>query len=213
MATTPRHGKPYVYATWLTKVIAGDEQCLYQPWFKAHYQYDKRPDPSFDFAAWSVDHQALVERRAAELRADGWTVTVEDQNAFKLFGQTALLSLKPDIIAEQPGGHVLISDAKTGKPRHSDFVQVLLYMAALPKVRADITSLRGEVVYTTHTVPVSYEELTPALTARIFEAVRAAAAATPPAATPSARGCSFCDIAACQYRVDVEVPVATVAEF
>ena len=212
MATTPRHGLPYIYATWLTKVIAGDEQCTYQPWFKAHFRYEKKADPSFDFAAWTIDHKALVERHAAGLRADGWTVTIEDANAFKLFGKTALLSGKPDIIAER-NGEVRVCDAKTGAPRHSDFVQVLIYMLSLLRTRGDIKTLSGAVVYQDRVVPVTREELTPAMEEKIFAAVRAAAAAEPPEASPSARGCSFCDIADCRFRVDEEIPAVMVAEF
>lgn len=212
MATTPRNGKPYVYASWLTKVIAGEEQCTYQPWFKAHFRFDKRPG-NFNFAAWTIDHKALVERHADGLRVEGWTVSLEDANALKLFGKTAILSLKPDIIAERAPGELLVVDAKTGAQRHSDFVQVLMYMLALLRSRGDIRSIRGAVVYEDHVVPVTREELTPAMEETIFAAVRAAATVEPPDASPSARGCSFCDIAGCNYRIEEETPAAMVAEF
>src|SRR3977135_4475098 len=122
MATTPRAGKPYCWVSWVRKVLAGEGQCQYQPWLKAHFRYDKRLDTNFNLAAWTRDHTVLVEARATELRADGWTVTLEAENAFKLHGNTAILSGQPDLIAVRDDA-ALVVDGKTGQQRHSDFWQ------------------------------------------------------------------------------------------
>lgn len=29
---------PYVWVTWLTKILAGEQSCEWASWFKAHYQ-------------------------------------------------------------------------------------------------------------------------------------------------------------------------------
>lgn len=46
----------------------------------------------------------------------------------------AALAGQPDIIAAAPDGMLTIYDAKTGVPKDSDAMQVLIYMYALPRV-------------------------------------------------------------------------------
>ena len=31
---------PYIWVTWLTKLLAGEAQCDWASWFKAHNKYD-----------------------------------------------------------------------------------------------------------------------------------------------------------------------------
>ena len=212
MATTPRPGLPYIYLTWLTKVLAGEAECVYQPWVKAHFKYAKRPDTSFNLAAWSVEHNALVTKRAEALRQDGYVITLEDQNSFKLLGKTAILAGKPDILAVRDG-RWLVVDAKTGQQRHSDFMQVLIYMLALPRVRGEVQDISGEVCYAEYQIPVASEELTPDLEARIFALIRTVGAADRPATAPSARGCAWCDVADCKDRYVGAVPEAMTVAF
>jgi hypothetical protein len=69
MATTQRNGLPYIWVTWLTKLLAGEDQCQYAPWFKAHFKFDK-VDRGFDLAAWTAEHAAMVRARAIELQRD-----------------------------------------------------------------------------------------------------------------------------------------------
>lgn len=213
MATTRRAGVPYIWVTWLTKVLAGEAQCLYQPWMKAHFKYDKRPDTSFNLAAWTAEHDALVKARADELRREGWLVTLERQNALKLYGKTAILAGQPDLIAVREG-ETLVVDGKTGQQRHSDFWQALIYMLVLPRVREDLLHLRGEVCYHDHRIPVTPEELTSARSEAIYDLVRTIAAAKPLPTTPSENECGWCDIADCPVRFrDSDALRAVAAEF
>lgn len=211
MATTPRPF-PYVYVSWLTKILAGEAECVYQPWVKSHFKYQKRPDTSFNLAAWTADHSTLVASRAKALEQDGWTVTLEDANSFQLLGKTALLAGKPDILAVREG-EALVVDAKTGQQRHSDFFQVLIYMLALPRVRGDCVGVRGEVTYATHRIPVSSEELTPAIEAQIFALLRTMGDSERPPTVPSERGCAWCDVADCRDRFVGERAMARASEF
>jgi|SRR6185295_19445006 len=212
MATTKRPGLPYVWVTWLTKILAGEGQCLYQPWLKAHFRYDKRPDTTFNLAAWTTEHDALVQTRAAELRLEGWVVTLERQNAFQLFGKSAILAGQPDIVAVRPG-ETLVVDGKTGQQRHSDLWQVLVYMVVLPRCRESLTNIRGEVCYKSHRVPVEREELTPARAEAIYKLLRTIAGERL-ATTPSQKECGFCDVADCADRfVESEAGRAMATEF
>lgn len=175
-STTKRHGLPYVWPTWVTGLLSGDKQCTFALWYRAHFKYEKRRDDSFDSAAWSAGHQQLLLRRVKELSADGWTCRVEGQNDFKLKGRTALLSGKPDILALRDG-EVLVVDCKTGKPRNSDFWQVLVYMVAVPRTvpfKEPVTRFRGEVCYPHGSVVIDPEELTPEREEAIFAMLRTA---------------------------------------
>jgi hypothetical protein len=199
MATTKRPGVPYVWCSWLVKALAGESQCLYQPWLKAHFKYDKRPDTTFNLAAWTAEHDALVQTRAKELRSQGWIVTLERQNALKLQGKTAILAGQPDLVAVRDGD-TLVVDGKTGQQRHADWWQVLIYMLILPRVREDLVGLRGEVCYKDHRIAVEPHELTTARAESIYALVREVAATIPLPTMPSQKECAWCDIADCQAR-------------
>lgn len=143
-----RAGKPYIWATWLAKILGGD-QCVRSVWFKAHYQYDKLPERNAEqLAEWNREHNAMMRERRAELEANGWTVQTEQD--FKLEGNAAVIAGKEDLVATMPG-HVLIVDGKTGRRRDADFWQVLIYLWARtlrPKKADDpTTKIAGEVFY------------------------------------------------------------------
>jgi hypothetical protein len=222
MPTTPRPGLPFVYVTWLTKLLAGDDACVWASWFRSHFKFDK-VERGFDLAAWKGMHTEMVTARRAELEADGWMVTVEDQNHFRLKGASALLSGKPDLVATK-GQDVLVVDCKSGQPRDADFFQVLVYLFALPLVWAQHYPERftagplrwcGEVAYRTHRRTIAAEECSRDQVARITTLVRTLGADTPPPRVPSARECGFCDVSKhdCPARVDTEAEPVLVSEF
>lgn len=216
MATTPRHGKPYIYVTWITGILAGEQECRFAPYFKAHFKYDKRQDRHFDRAAWTADHTAMVAARASQLRIEGWEVSVESANQFSLVGETAVLAGKPDLVARKPG-EALVIDCKTGTERASDWFQVLVYLFALPKRYPDLSVVRlsGEVCYRSGPIAIHAEELNLARRDDIVAAVRQAAAAVPPAKSPNRHDCAFCDIDTtdCAERWQDTEPVVTTTEF
>lgn len=194
---SPRAGKPDCWVTAITALLAGDAHCEYAPWYLGRHWV--KGDGSFDRAAWIADHAVLLKRREQELRAQDFDVTVENQNAFTLFGSAAKLSGKPDLIATKATGpikDVLVSDAKTGARRISDRQQVLIYMWSLPRVRPDLQGavIRGEIVYTDGIVEVEPHELTPEVGRRIVEMLRLIGFTMPPERTPSERECQFCKL-------------------
>lgn len=214
-----RHGLPYIWATWITGYLAGADHCLYAAWYKAHYKFDK-VERDFDLAAWTAEHAAMVTIRASQLEAEGWLVAREDQNSFKLKGETALLAGKPDIIARR-GLEVLVDDCKSSKQRDGDYFQILIYLFALLRVWAREPwfsrelRIRGELLYKTHMRTIELTELAPFHVARIIETIRQVAAEDPPAKVPSAGECSFCDLGPgdCPERIDRAVQPVLVSEF
>lgn len=196
--TDPR-AAPYCWVTWITKLVVGEAHCVWSAWLRANFKYEKLPR-TFDFADWNVKHTALVSRRAAELRADGWEIRLEDQNAFKLRGKNGVtLAGKPDIIAVRPD-RILIVDAKTGKTRDSDHAQVQTYMAVVnacwPEWRG--RDLAGEVCYPDRQIPVETPSI--AFRGQLRRTMDILADAVGPRQTPSRSECNWCDIARCPAR-------------
>jgi hypothetical protein len=81
---TVRRDSPYLWVTWLSKPLAGDVQCIWASWFRAHYTSYKKAPSDFDLSQWISDHSRAVEQLAAQRRALGETVYKEDQNYFKI---------------------------------------------------------------------------------------------------------------------------------
>lgn len=213
MATTARKGKPFVWVTWASKLLAGDAHCRWAAWYRAHYQYDKRPDPDASrLAAWTADHDRLVRSVQARLEQDHWSVTIEDQNRFYLHGTQGILSGKPDLIAKQKGQKLRIVDGKTGEPRKSDWWQGLIYLIALPLAwKADLW-LQAELVYRDHNVFIEPEEATPAIRADLFALLREVTGSAEVKRTPSVSECGRCDVLACPDRMTADEPTTTHTE-
>ena len=67
---TPRE-HPYIWATWLAKLLAGQDQCEWAGWFRAHYQDWARQPSDFNNAQWMLDHTALLNRERERLEQRG----------------------------------------------------------------------------------------------------------------------------------------------
>jgi hypothetical protein len=114
---------------------------------RAHYQTAKAPN-GFDMAAWQMDHAAMLRKRASEHEMDGYKVFTKGQNMFALKGKLGTLSGKPDVVAVK-GLEGWVVDTKTGSPKASDRIQVMIYMWALPKAIPAFAGVtfHGKVVY------------------------------------------------------------------
>ena len=108
-----RREHPYIWATWLPRLLTGENSCEWAIWFKAHHQSWERVPSDFDQAKWILDHTALLNERIANWTVGGHDVDIEAQNRFELHGRTATLAGRPDIIARRED-HAVIVDAKTG---------------------------------------------------------------------------------------------------
>jgi PD-(D/E)XK nuclease superfamily len=130
----------FVWVTWIAKLMAGDACCEWATWFRAHYSYDKQRSPT-DFSGWQHDHVSMVRRRAADMRADGYSVSVEDQNLFRIGRDSIVLSGKPDVVGVK-GGDMVVVDCKSGVVRDWHQMQLLIYMMVLPWARQGHRGLR-----------------------------------------------------------------------
>ena len=153
-----RREYPYIWATWLPRLLTGENSCEWAVWFKAHHQNWERVPSDFDQAKWMLDHTALLNERIANWTAGGYDVDIEAQNRFELHGRTATFAGRPDIIARRED-HAVIVDAKTGHDSPSHAVQVMIYLYAIPSAleRYRSVKLRGQVTYRDHTTRISAE--------------------------------------------------------
>lgn len=211
----PERRDPYIWVTWITRYLSGDDHCLWKGWFKAHHaDYIRVPD-TFDLAKWKADHGEMVRRRVEDLKGRGYDVYIEGQNSFKVQGSNgAILAGKPDNIAVEEGA-VRVVDCKTGSRRDSDQFQVLLYMMMLPydhPVCRD-ANLIGEVAYQDGSVEIPADELDDDLKDRVKQVLHIVGAVDPPDRVASYGECSWCNISAedCPDRIETE-PEASVTD-
>jgi CRISPR/Cas system-associated exonuclease Cas4 (RecB family) len=201
-------GEPYIWVTWLPKLLVGEAHCQWALWFRAHHRYEKASS-TLNAALWCAQHAALVEKTAEALRNEGWMVSVEDQNKFARRGKrtNATIAGKPDVIAVK-GDVVRVIECKTGAPKGSDCMQVLIYMLLLPYVRSECNgrTVYGEVRYADGLQVIEPSELTEGLQEHIWKVIRQAADSNPPPKVPSGRDCRFCDITAtdCADKIELE---------
>lgn len=203
-----RSGNPYVWPSWITKLITGEESCQWKLWFKSHYTYEKTPS-DFDQVTWVTRHTSLLRSRAEELREAGYQVFVEDQNSFRLEGNNgAVISGKPDIVAIK-GHEVCVIDCKTGKEKPSDKTQVLIYMLLLPlspshKDKLQGMQISGQIQYQHHRADVTVDQVNADFKTVVRKAMNVAAQTEQPGKVPSFGECRWCDITAkdCPQRVE-----------
>ena len=198
---------PFIWVTWLTKLMSGENQCWWASWFRSHYSFNKLPS-GFDLAKWTMEHNELLHRRKGELESEGFTVFIEEQNSFKLVGKSGItLSGKPDIIAINDGEGT-VEDCKTGNPKHSDQVQVLIYLLALPLANGRYKGLKleGRLIYKNSSVDVHSSEID-GIREKFSKVVGTVGGTEPASKVPSLGECRFCDISKvdCPERIETKI--------
>jgi hypothetical protein len=195
--TKPREG-PYVWVTWLSKLMAGEVQCQWAPWFRTHFTGYVRAPSDFQLAVWTVDHNQLLDELAKERSALGEGVYREEQNKFRVRRSSGLvLAGKPDLVAIDKESQCTVYDAKTGNPRQSDIIQVMLYMMCLPYASPLYKGkeLEGCVVYSAERrSEVPAKAIDKPFQKRVAYFLNILDAENPPNRTPGPIECQFCDI-------------------
>lgn len=200
---TTRRAEPYVWVSWITKLLAGESNCVWSAWLRAHYQTAKAQNGP-DLGTWQLDHSAMLRKAASECEEKGFEVFTEDQNSFSLKGKTGTLAGKPDVVAvKDMSGWV--TDTKTGLPKASDRIQVMLYMWALPQTNPAFAGVRfdGRIVYKSGYSIVLADEVDASFIKKVGELMRVVCAEEEPRKAPSFRECQFCPICAddCPDRI------------
>ncbi len=203
--TTPRT-EPYVWVTWITKILAGESSCVWSAWLRAHF-HTAKPSTDFDLASWQMAHSSLLRKTIAEHERQGYKVYAEGQNAFFLRGKAGVLSGKPDVVAVK-GRAGWVIDTKTGAPKASDRIQVMVYMWALPKTTAAFAGVGfdGKVVYRASYHIVTADEIDSDFANSVAELMREVCGDTEPHKAPSYGECQYCPVTLedCSDRVEME---------
>jgi hypothetical protein len=188
---------PYIWVTWLTRLLVGESSCEWAAWFKTQHESRswKAIPSSFDFTGWQIDHTAHLREIRTRLEAEGKAVFTENQNSFVLRGSTASLGGKPDLIATAEGQGTIL-DAKTGKPSPAHHVQVMAYMYAVPRALRQYQGMvfDGKVVYKDHEVDIPGSAVDKSFIDNLSQLVQRLSAATPARRIPSPMECGFCNI-------------------
>ena len=209
MAT--RRDTPRTQITGLSKLMAGDNACLFRPWFKSwHHSYKRLSGGGEGLATWQARHSLAVHELADRLEREGCEVFIEDQNWFdtRSSASGSILTGKPDVIALHPDGSATVYDVKTGQPRPSDEIQVKLYVLLLPRSdhsRWKGVSMDGAVVYSNGTdVRVGAGDITAEFREQVAAFMTRIVAHGPARAVPSARECNWCELSReyCPERIE-----------
>jgi len=202
-----RRQSPYVWVTWITKILAGEDSCEWASWFRANHENSsyKRIPPDFDSATWQIKHTELLRQTRMEYESKGYKVFTQNQNMIRLQGRTSILSGIPDLVAVVDEIGIVI-DVKTGQPLTSHVIQVLIYMYALSRTRGKLKglNLEGRVVYPDHEITVPLDSVGKQFISSLGNLMLRLADNKPAIRVPSERECGFCHITAedCPDRVD-----------
>ncbi len=202
-----RRAERFVWVTWLTRLMVGEASCEWAAWFRTNYErYTKAPS-DFDSVTWNMQHTRLLRELREEREQQGDLVYVEKQNQFYYRRPSTGLTVsgKPDLVAIS-GQKLTVYDAKTGQPRDSDQVQVMVYMHCLQMSVPRYRDMRfhGVVVYPDRRVDVPASTVNDAFVDQFHLFLDVLEAESPARKVPSASECRFCDIARehCPERVD-----------
>lgn len=163
-----RRIEPFIWVTWIPPLLSGDTNCEFMLHQLANYVAPKRNDGVAP--EWIDEHNRLVSKVADEYQRIGRTVRIMDENRIEIQSRTGIRVVgKPDIIVEEvlrgpSKSRAVIVDAKTGRPRSKDRLQVMLYMMMSKAARSisGVTDMPdGQVRYGDDSVlDISQEEIT-----------------------------------------------------
>ena len=186
---TQHREHPCTWATWLPRLLTGENSCEWAVWFKAHYQDWTRTPSEFNQAEWMLNHTALLNKRKANWHHGDFDVNIEGQNSFELQGRSATLAGQPDLITQRDGPAVIV-DVKTGEDSASHVVQVMIYLYAIPRALEQYRNLelRGQATYLDHTVRIPAEAVDDQFIRNFSALIRRLAAEKPATRVPSEIG-------------------------
>jgi hypothetical protein len=191
-----RRNKPYMFVTWISKVLIGSRHCNWAVWFRTHFHFEKREsDSTLD----QMKHTAIVRTVEAELESAGYDVYNEIW--FRVEGKEMDFGGRCDIVAVK-GDEGVICEVKSSANKYdSDRVQLLLYMWGLPRADNRWKGIRfnGLLAYEHERVPVSALEIDEHFM-RIFKDYVADILHNEPKPRPSEFECKYCNVAECAVR-------------
>jgi hypothetical protein len=200
----------YVYVTWLARLMAGEIQCHWAPWFRCHYTgYTKAPS-DFQIATWTVEHNKCLDEVCKECSIQSLTYFKENQNKFFVNRRGMTIGGTPDLIVLEKDSNYTVYDIKTGQSRASDVIQVMLYMSFLPystSGRYRNKTINGCVMYKNGVkTPIPSQSVEDNFKSQVTHFLNILESPTEPQKVPSFVECQYCDITSedCSERVEAD---------
>jgi hypothetical protein len=190
--------QPFIYLTWLKNYLIGDDLCRWSIWHRIYYQYEQAKS-DFDNVKYNIEHAAWVDELRKRYINEGYEVIPEVPVYIR--GRIAQLKGRVDLVALREDGNLII-EAKTGTPRQSDKVQIMLYIWALPKTQTRFQggTFDGVLAYKSHEIEVSALEIDERFLMHFTQFTKDILSAEPDRKYPSPRECKWCRIADCDER-------------
>lgn len=204
---------PKTCVTWLSKLLSGDNSCLFFVWFRSWRPVFRKVGQDRDFSEWNMSHTLHLHNLADKLEEQGCDIFLEGQNWFETRSDDtgSAINGKPDLIALKPDGSATIYDVKTGQHRASDEIQVKLYMFLLPLSghrRWQGISFDGCVAYADGTEKqIAADAITDEFRQNVTTFMRRIVSRKPTRHVPSERECGWCEVSVedCSERIEPEV--------
>lgn len=209
-----RDSGPYIWTTWLNRLLVGDSSCEWATWFKAQHEgasWEKVPDDT-DWVSWRTKHTSMMTDARQRLEDDGYRVFTESQNKFTIKSRSSGITLAgiPDLVARR-GDEGIIIEVKSTQPRDSHRVQLMTYMYAVPRALDQHRGIAfdGKLIYANQETPVPVESVDEAFVESLGRLITRVGAQTPARKVPSPDECRFCNITKndCPER-DADGPIA-----
>ena len=203
---TINRANPYIWVTWVSKILAGEAHCTWASWKKAHFKGYETVKSDFNVAEWTIKHTTLLDQIKSDLEKQNQRYTVENQNKFFLTGKSGtVLSGKPDLVTINESKGVVI-DAKTGAEKPSDIAQVQIYIFALRReARFKGLELSGKLVYPDNEIDVPYESVNKEFQTRLTQVLSSISTVIEPDKVPSFDECKYCNIAISECSQKIEI--------
>ncbi len=137
---------PYIWTTWLARLLVGDAPCLWQYWYQSHNKLTEKEPDDFNRVAWKMDHARMADELRRELTATGIKPIMSHRFKIPAAGN-AIIAGEVDCLVVGKN-EFCVYDCKTGMPHSRDNAQVMVYMYALlqqPAFRDKVA--RGIVAY------------------------------------------------------------------
>lgn len=190
--------QPFIYVTWLKNYLIGEDLCRWSIWHRIYHHYDEAKS-NFDSVRYTIAHTAMREQVQQSYAKNGYEVIPEFQ--VNIYGQVAQLKGRIDLIAIREDKNLII-EVKTGKPRPSDKIQLMLYIWALPKTQSRFrgASFDGLLIYDSHEIEISALEVDEVFVKHFKQFTKDILSSEPDRKYPSPRECAWCRIANCDER-------------
>jgi len=179
---------PFIWVSWLSKVMAGEVSCHWQTWFQTHNQLTEKQPSDFNLANWKIKHTKLLTELKEKLIEEKMSPLIEREIRYQIPESNTTIKGKIDCKIEKDD-EIIVYDCKTGNERTSDQTQVMIYMYLLSK--KEDKKIKGKVIYNEREIEIN--ELPKDFEEDFNYFINILASENSPVKNPGS-DCKFCDI-------------------